>query len=170
MRGNRILAMVLAALSGLVLAACSTARTLPTPSESDFAVLARVTQDALEANATGTANNWANPETGARGTVTPMRTFKDGGTPCRDYQQTFTAGSRTMLAYATACRGGDGTWNTREHTGFYDPERRRYVRDGYYHYPYWPYYRRYPYGWYWYDDPFWPSRRSFFWMGYGRDF
>lgn len=54
---------------------------------------------------------WNNPQSGNSGSVTTTRDgYSNGGTYCREYQQTVTVGGRTELAYGTACKQPDGTW------------------------------------------------------------
>lgn len=71
----------------------------------------RAAQRALEANRSGEASEWSNPDSGNAGTVTPTRTYASSdGAPCREYQQTITVGGRTVQGYGTACREADGSW------------------------------------------------------------
>ena len=60
----------------------------------------------------GTRITWNNPETGHRGTVTPLGESRapTTGAYCREYQQTVVVGGRTERAYGTACRQPDGSW------------------------------------------------------------
>ncbi len=59
----------------------------------------------------GETISWNNPETGNRGTITPIR---DGtsrtGRYCREYQQEVFVGGRRESAYGTACQQPDGSW------------------------------------------------------------
>jgi surface antigen len=65
----------------------------------------------LESTPSGTTSQWANPDSGHSGTITPMRTWQtDAGSYCREFQQTVTVGGRTERAYGTACRQPDGSW------------------------------------------------------------
>lgn len=65
---------------------------------------------ALEDAPTNRTVAWENPDTGARGRVTPTETYRRGGQYCREYQQTVTVGGETRQAYGTACRQPDGSW------------------------------------------------------------
>lgn len=59
----------------------------------------------------GKTITWNNPETGNKGTVTPVREGTSGaGEYCREFQQTVTIGGKTEEAYGTACRQPDGSW------------------------------------------------------------
>jgi surface antigen len=55
---------------------------------------------------------WRNPDSGNRGSVTPVREGRDSATGayCREYQQTVTVDGRSEQAYGTACRQPDGSW------------------------------------------------------------
>ncbi len=65
----------------------------------------------LEHKSSGEPTSWSNPDSGHRGTITPVRTYRGAsGRYCREYQQTVTVGGRTEQAYGTACRQPDGSW------------------------------------------------------------
>ncbi len=54
---------------------------------------------------------WNNPNSGASGSVTPLRDgTASGGQYCREFQQTVTISGRTQQTYGTACRQADGSW------------------------------------------------------------
>ena len=59
----------------------------------------------------GQTISWNNPDSGNKGTVTPVRdgTSSDGQY-CREFQQTVTIDNKTEEAYGTACRQPDGSW------------------------------------------------------------
>lgn len=68
-------------------------------------------QQALEYNRTGQASTWSNPDTGARGTVTPIRTYQaNSGQACREYRHDVKVGDKTEQVIGQACRQSDGTW------------------------------------------------------------
>jgi len=123
----------------LGVAGCGTRYRAPEPTVQDRAAMSDATQTALEDKATGEGLNWTNPESGHRGTVTPLRTFEDDGRPCREYQQTVTIEGTTLTGVGTACREEDGQWTTTEFTGLETVARaRRYGR--------YPYHGRFAYG------------------------
>lgn len=113
MAGNLFRAMALAWLLAAGLAGCASG---PPPvrerlSDGDVAMMQATIRSALETAQTGAGVNWQNPQTGHRGTVTPVRTVeKDGEAPCRDYQITATAGDDTEIGYDRACRNAAGAW------------------------------------------------------------
>lgn len=54
---------------------------------------------------------WNNPNSGNRGTVTPIRDgISSSGQYCREFQQTVVVGGQTQEAFGVACQQADGTW------------------------------------------------------------
>jgi surface antigen len=54
---------------------------------------------------------WENPESGHRGSVTPLRQGRrDDGEVCREYQQTIIVDGTREQATGIACQRSDGTW------------------------------------------------------------
>jgi surface antigen len=76
----------------------------------DKEMAAKAARQAFENNRTGQASTWNNPDSGNSGSVTPTRTYQQGGTYCREYQQTITVGGEKKQAFGTACRQPDGSW------------------------------------------------------------
>ncbi len=75
----------------------------------------RTAQMALEGTKTGQMAQWNNPDTGNRGTITPIRTFQaQGGQYCREYTQVIYVGGKKQEAYGTACRQPDGAWQVQQ--------------------------------------------------------
>lgn len=165
------------ALAGVALSGCAsyveryTATFETALTASDRAMMVETAQAALESNKSGEGANWSNPESGHRGTVTPVATFdEDTERPCREYQQTVTVGGKTGVAYHTACRAADGTWTIRGSTdpagvnAYWEPPGYRPPDYGRCCPPYWyddPYYwHRYPYYRYPYD-PYYRYRYSY---------
>lgn len=59
----------------------------------------------------GETITWNNPETGNRGSVTPVRDgTSSSGAYCREFQQSITVGGRLDQGYGIACQQPDGTW------------------------------------------------------------
>jgi surface antigen len=79
--------------------------------KADLAYSRDTTQRSLETLPTNHSASWHNPDSGASGTVMPVRTYQAaGGQDCREFQQTITVGGRTEQGYGTACRQADGAW------------------------------------------------------------
>jgi surface antigen len=112
--GHRYRLRRLAVAGCLALAGCTGAGTPDVAASldaTDLSLMAETTRSALEVNKVGQASNWVNRASGHRGTATPVRTVTQAdGTPCRRFQQTATAGGRTIFAFDSACRRDDGTW------------------------------------------------------------
>lgn len=54
---------------------------------------------------------WNNPDSGNRGTITPVRDgYSQSGSYCREYRSTVTIDGRREEAVGTACQQSDGTW------------------------------------------------------------
>lgn len=69
---------------------------------------------ALESSISGQSVAWENPDSGRRGAITPVRTFKTvEGQWCREYAADEWLGQKQEISRAIACRVGDGLWKTR---------------------------------------------------------
>jgi surface antigen len=54
---------------------------------------------------------WANPDTGARGNITPLATsYTEGGFPCRDFLASYVHGGSQDWLQGAACRTSAGKW------------------------------------------------------------
>ena len=71
--------------------------------------------DALELRVSGETVAWENPDTGYRGEITPVRTFKNRDEQwCREYTLREAGASQSEdLRRAVACREASGNWHTR---------------------------------------------------------
>lgn len=70
--------------------------------------------EALEKNISGQTVAWENPDSGRRGSVTPVRTFKNRqGQWCREYAASEAYGVDQESRRAIACRQPEGIWKTR---------------------------------------------------------
>ena len=77
----------------------------------DDAELATQAEQRAYAAPIGEQIAWNNPETGNRGTVTPVREGRtQSGQYCRDFQQTIYVEGRAEQANGRACQQQDGTW------------------------------------------------------------
>jgi surface antigen len=78
--------------------------------KADLAYARAAEQQAYSAPV-GQAISWNNPQSGNRGTVTPIR---DGSTAsgdyCREYEQTIYVDGRSETGVGVACRRADGKW------------------------------------------------------------
>jgi surface antigen len=79
--------------------------------EEDVRYYNTTSQRALETGQPGETLPWSNPNTNAKGTITPQNYYQTAqGQYCREYQQTITVGGETAQGYGTACRQPDGDW------------------------------------------------------------
>ncbi|GAB2186504.1 RT0821/Lpp0805 family surface protein [Roseibium sp. LAB1] len=69
-------------------------------------------QAALEKTVSGKDRSWQNPASGASGTVTPLKTWKNrSGDFCRSYRERIKlADGQTISRRGVACRSPDAVW------------------------------------------------------------
>jgi len=81
---------------------------------SDRTMASAKLQVALESSISGKSVSWKNAKSGASGSVTPIKTWKnDQGDFCRSYSEKFTlATGRTVSRRGVACRTKDAGWKT----------------------------------------------------------
>jgi len=81
----------------------------------DRSLVERIVNQALETQISGTPVEWRNPDSGSRGTVTPVRTYRsESGKWCREYTLTTVADDGSARRRrAIACREADGKWKKR---------------------------------------------------------
>ncbi|EAV42706.1 17 kDa surface antigen precursor [Stappia aggregata IAM 12614] len=72
----------------------------------------RTLQAALEKSVSGNARSWKNPSSGASGTATPLKTWKNNsGDFCRSYRERIKlADGNTISRRGVACRTGNAVW------------------------------------------------------------
>ncbi len=79
--------------------------------EIDVQMAERTLQTALEAEVSDTSRRWHNPQSGAAGSVTPVRTYRTvSGVFCREFEETITTNGNTETRRDTACRDRQGVW------------------------------------------------------------
>jgi surface antigen len=81
------------------------------PTEADLAFARNAASDVLTKGDKDSSQPWANPETGARGSVTPLaQAYSSDGRTCRGFLASYVnAGSETWLQGA-ACKSAQGRW------------------------------------------------------------
>lgn len=84
------------------------------PSDGDLAYArAAVTEILSREKATASAP-WENPQTGARGTVTPIASaYTQDGVTCRDFLASYVRNGSEAWLQGEACRAGRGKWEVR---------------------------------------------------------
>jgi hypothetical protein len=81
--------------------------------ESDIALRAAATE-LLARNEPNASLPWENPQTGARGTVTPIAgAYTQAGMTCRDFLASYVRGSSEDWLQGEACRAQHGRWEVR---------------------------------------------------------
>ena len=79
--------------------------------KADKAYAKQNAQNSLEYNQTGQSSGWRNPDSGNRGTITPVRTYQTAvGENCREFETTIFVGGKQETGTGRACRQPDGTW------------------------------------------------------------
>ena len=82
------------------------------PTESDLAFARTAASDVLTRGDKDSSQPWENPETGARGSVTPLAQAysSDDGRTCRDFLASYVNGRSESWLQGAACKGGQGRW------------------------------------------------------------
>jgi surface antigen len=90
----------------------SIAPTGPQPTDSDLAFARNAASDVLTRGDKDSSQPWENPETGARGSVTPLAQAyaTDDGRTCRDFLASYVNGKTESWLQGAACHGGNGRW------------------------------------------------------------
>jgi surface antigen len=83
----------------------------PAPTESDLAFARNAASDVLTKGDKDSSQPWENPETGARGSVTPLaQTYSADGRTCRDFLASYVNGRNESWLQGAACQTGHGQW------------------------------------------------------------
>ena len=82
------------------------------PTESDLTFARTAASDVLTKGDKDTSQPWANPETGARGSVTPLAQAysADDGRTCRDFLASYVNGSTESWLQGAGCKSASGRW------------------------------------------------------------
>jgi surface antigen len=85
------------------------------PQASDLAYARAAASEVLRRGGDGVSQPWENPETGARGTVTPIAsTYDHDGFTCQDFLASYVrAGTSENWMRGEACRIHKGNWEVR---------------------------------------------------------
>ena len=83
----------------------------PAPTESDLAFARNAASDVLTKGDKDSSQPWENPETGARGSVTPLaQAYSSDGRMCRDFLASYVNGTSESWLQGAACQSGQGRW------------------------------------------------------------
>src|SRR6516225_3208484 len=82
------------------------------PTEADLAFARNAASDVLTKGDKDSSQPWQNPETGARGSVTPLAQAysSDDGRTCRDCLASYVNGKTENWLQGSACHNGNGRW------------------------------------------------------------
>jgi surface antigen len=82
-----------------------------TPTETDLAFARNAASDVLTRGDKDASQPWENPETGARGSVTPLaQAYSSEGRTCRDFLASYVNGSSESWLQGAACQTSRGEW------------------------------------------------------------
>jgi surface antigen len=83
----------------------------PAPTEGDLAFARNAASDVLTKGDKDSSQPWENPETGARGSVTPLaQAYSSEGRTCRDFLASYVNGRSESWLQGAACQTGHGQW------------------------------------------------------------
>lgn len=84
----------------------------PQPTETDLAFARNAAADVLSKGDKDSSQHWENPQTGARGSVTPLaRAYSsEDGRKCRDFLASFVNGRTEAWLEGAGCQAGHGRW------------------------------------------------------------
>jgi surface antigen len=83
----------------------------PAPTETDLAFARNAASDVLTKGDRDSSQPWENPETGARGSVTPLaQAYSSDGRTCRDFLASYVNGRSETWLQGAACKSGEGRW------------------------------------------------------------
>jgi surface antigen len=83
----------------------------PAPTESDLAFARNAASDVLTKGDKDASQPWENPDTGARGSVTPLaQAYSSDGRTCRDFLASYVNGSNESWLQGAACQIDHGRW------------------------------------------------------------
>jgi len=82
--------------------------------ELDLAYARAAVADVLSRGGKDTSVPWRNPQSGARGNVTPLATsYSEAGMACRDFLASYIHGESQDWLEGAACRTTSGAWQVR---------------------------------------------------------
>jgi surface antigen len=84
----------------------------PAPTDADLAFARNAASDVLTKGDKDSSQPWSNPDTGARGSVTPLAQAytADDGRTCRDFLASYVNGKTESWLQGAGCHGGNGRW------------------------------------------------------------
>ena len=87
----------------------------PAPAEGDLVIARAAVSEVLARGGRDTSMPWENPDTGARGTITPLASaHSEDGVTCRDFLASCVRNGTESWLQGAACRAGRGKWEVRD--------------------------------------------------------
>jgi surface antigen len=84
------------------------------PAEADLAIARAALSEVLAKGGKHASMPWENPQTGARGTVTPLPSAQgQDGAACRDFLASYVKDGNESWLRGEACRAARGKWEVR---------------------------------------------------------
>ena len=84
------------------------------PPDSDLVLAKAAAQEVLSRGGDDTSQPWENPQTGARGTVTPLAAaYTQDGFTCRDFLASYVREGAESWLQGEACRIHQGRWEVK---------------------------------------------------------
>jgi surface antigen len=81
------------------------------PTDADLAFTRNAASDVLTKGDKDSSQPWENPQTGARGSVTPLaQAYLSDGRTCRDFLASYVNGASESWLQGAACKSGRGRW------------------------------------------------------------
>ena len=81
------------------------------PTDGDLAFARKAASDVLTRGDKDSSQPWENPETGARGSVTPLaQAYSQEGRTCRDFLASYVNGRSESWLQGAACQSSQGRW------------------------------------------------------------
>jgi surface antigen len=81
------------------------------PTDSDLAFARNAASDVLTKGAKYASQPWENPQTGARGSVTPLaQAYSSDGRTCRNFLASYVNGHSEKWLQGAGCQSGHGRW------------------------------------------------------------
>jgi surface antigen len=83
----------------------------PAPTDGDLAFARNAASDVLTKGDKDSSQPWENPDTGARGSVTPLaQAYSSEGRTCRDFLASYVNGRSESWLQGAACQTEHGRW------------------------------------------------------------
>ncbi len=84
------------------------------PPEGDLVFARAAVSEVMSKGGNDASVSWENPQTGSRGTVTPIATARsEEGATCHEFLASFERAGSSSWMQGEACRAGKGKWEVR---------------------------------------------------------